>query len=214
MTEIEIKVIFLGETTVGKSSLILRYDKDDFKDYIPNTIGTAFITKFFDHKEDSMKMHIWDTCGQERFMAIANIFYRDADIILLTLDCDNKQSFYQAENYLNIIKSKIKNPVILLVINKIDLLEDFDENSENFQEIAKDCEFYEEIINFAKKNNFDTFWVSAKYDVGVKQLFEFIVNGIFDESLKIIDDKEFNKKDKKMLFSKSTKKNDKKKKCC
>ena len=214
MTEIEIKVIFLGETTVGKSSLILRYDKDDFQDYIPNTIGTAFITKYFNHKEDSMKMHIWDTCGQERFMAIANIFYRDADIILLTLDCDNKQSLFQAENYLSIIKSKIKNPVVLLVVNKIDLLEDFDENLENFDDCVKNCDFYDEILEFSKKNNFDVFWVSAKFDVGVKELFDYIVNGIFDESLKIIDDKEFNKKDKKILFSKSTKKNVTKKKCC
>ena len=63
MNEFDVKIILLGEATVGKSSLIIRYTDDTFKDFLPNTIGAAFVTKEFEKNNEKMRMNIWDTCG-------------------------------------------------------------------------------------------------------------------------------------------------------
>lgn len=71
----EVKLILLGEASVGKSSIIIQFLEEKFNENLPNTIGAAFTTKEFYWNGQKLTMNIWDTCGQERFMAIAKMYY-------------------------------------------------------------------------------------------------------------------------------------------
>ena len=72
-------------------------------------------------------MNIWDTCGQERFMAIAKMYYQDANVILLVVDCDNHDSLERANDYLEIIQEETTNNKVFLVVNKIDLIPGYED---------------------------------------------------------------------------------------
>ena len=97
MKEVKSKVILIGDASVGKTSIILRYFENRFNNRVESTIGTSFFTKIFPEEENSTraiqhKMNVWDTCGQERFMAIASVFYKDANVVVFVIDCTNKNS--------------------------------------------------------------------------------------------------------------------------
>ena len=117
------KVILLGDTTVGKSSLINRRINNTFNQNIPNTIGTAFFKQQFKREGNQLDMSIWDTCGQEQFMAISTVYYRDAHVIILVIDCTSPESMEMARVYLEEIENNADpKSTVLLCLNKIDLL--------------------------------------------------------------------------------------------
>ncbi len=212
MQEFDAKVILLGDTTVGKSSIILQFTENTFKEFLPNTIGTAFTTKIFEREKGILKLHIWDTCGQERFMGIANIYYKDANVILLVVDCSNEQSLYQAEDYLEKIYEHTKNPRIILLINKVDLLEDYEPGIDLTEEVFESCEFYSSILAFKEQNSLEMFWVSAKDNINIQSTFNYIVENIFNGSIYI--EKMKNQIKGKKLLSLSMKKQRNNSTCC
>lgn len=189
MRELSAKIILLGEATVGKSSIILQYFENRFEENIPNTIGTAFLTKNIERDDTFLKMNVWDTCGQERFMAIASIYYRDANVILLVVDCTNEASLDQAEKYLEEIHANASSSCsLMLLVNKIDLLLGYREGQEVDERLKSKCEFYERLKKFKSKNNFDAmFWVSAKDGTNVKDVFEFIASSALNGQLRITE---------------------------
>ena len=75
---LEGKVVILGSTTVGKTSIITRLIRSSYTDNIPPTIGVSFQSKIFHIQENSYKLNIWDTGGSERYRAMAPMYYRDA----------------------------------------------------------------------------------------------------------------------------------------
>ena len=169
------KVILLGDTTVGKSSIINRRINNTFNQNIPNTIGTAFFKQSYRRDNVYLDMSIWDTCGQEQFMAISTVYYRDAHVIFLVVDCTSSESLEMAKTYLEEIENNADPKVsVFLCLNKIDLLggREFegekvgyadvfiDSIHQNTMNIAEQhCEFYEgnfrqlvEVINRNQEN--------------------------------------------------------------
>ena len=217
MRELNAKIILLGEATVGKSSIILQYFENRFEENIPNTIGTAFLTKTVERDDTFLKMNVWDTCGQERFMAIASIYYKDANVILLVVDCTNEKSLEQAEKYLEEIQANASSSCnLVLVVNKVDLLEGYREGQEIDEKLKGRCEFYDKIKKFKSKNNFDAmFWISAKDGVNVKEIFEYIANGALNGQIRITETSG-KANAKKLLAQSITHRNNKKtqSKCC
>jgi len=189
MRELNAKIILLGEATVGKSSIILQYFENRFEENIPNTIGTAFLTKSIEKNDTFLKMNVWDTCGQERFMAIASIYYKDANVILLVIDVTNEKSLEQAEKYLEEIHANANsNCTLVLLANKIDLLLGYREGQEADERLKSKCEFYDKIKKFKSKNNFDAlFWISAKDGTGVRDIFDYIANGALNGQIRITE---------------------------
>lgn len=126
MKEIDVKLIFLGKASVGKSSIIVTYTDDKFSDNLPNTIGVAFIPKEFEKNESKLRLNIWDTCGQDRFMSIAKMYYRDANVILLVVEAENESSLERAQEEYEMIEEETKDAKVFLVVNKIDLIPGFE----------------------------------------------------------------------------------------
>ena len=116
------KVLLLGNSNVGKSSLFLRFVDDIWNDTFVPTIGVDFKIKTLEIDQKRIKMQIWDTAGQERFKNIIASYYRGAHGILLIYDITDKDSFKNLSNWLiEIEKNASKNVLKVLIGNKCDL---------------------------------------------------------------------------------------------
>jgi small GTP-binding protein len=156
-----VKLVLLGETTVGKTSIIAVSDGNPFTPDQSATVGACFHIKTMKSKNSVVKTHIWDTAGQERFRALAPMYYRDAQFALLVYAIDNRESFDEIDSWYDaLVQDCSPMPHIVLVANKIDLV---------------DCRqvSLEEGRALAKRLSAMFFEVTAKADApGVKRMFE------------------------------------------
>lgn len=119
------KIVLLGDTAVGKTSLCARLVNGTFDSFSEPTIGAAFLTKTVQTGDITHRLEIWDTAGQERYRALAPMYYRGATAALVVYDVTNRDSFNGAKNWIKELQIKGKaNITIILVANKYDLLED------------------------------------------------------------------------------------------
>ena len=95
------KVVLIGESGVGKTSIISRYTTDTFKSQLMSTPGANFVTKnvIMEDTNQSIKFEIWDTAGQERYRSLAKVFYKNAAVCVLVYDITRKSSFEELKNY-------------------------------------------------------------------------------------------------------------------
>ncbi|XP_038196466.1 ras-related protein Rab-17 [Arvicola amphibius] len=126
------KLVLLGSSSVGKTSLVLRYIKQDFNSVLP-TVGCAFFTKVVDVGSSFLKLEIWDTAGQEKYHSVCHLYFRGANAALLVYDITRKDSFHQAQQWLEDLEKEFQpgEVVVMLVGNKTDLGE---ERQVSFQE--------------------------------------------------------------------------------
>ena len=115
------KILLLGDSSVGKSCLLLRYCDDSFQEIHLATIGLDFRLKTLEFEGKKIKAQIWDTAGQDRFRAITKNYYRGANGILLIFDITDRSSFEHIRNWIEQIKEEAPEQIIIyLVGNKID----------------------------------------------------------------------------------------------
>lgn len=121
--ELMFKIVLIGDSGVGKSQLLLRYTKDQFKTKAQATIGMEFATQQVKIKEGThVRAQIWDTAGQERYRAITNAYYRQAIGVLLVYDITKRSSFDSLERWLTEVREHADQKIqIILVGNKNDL---------------------------------------------------------------------------------------------
>jgi small GTP-binding protein len=95
------KVVLIGESGVGKTSIINRYTSNTFKSQMMATPGGNFVTKniIMEEENKSIKFEIWDTAGQERYRSLAKVFYKNATVCVLVYDVTRKSSFEELKNY-------------------------------------------------------------------------------------------------------------------
>ena len=86
------KLVLLGDSAVGKSSLVLRFVRGQFFEYQESTIGAAFLTQTVALNETTVKFEIWDTAGQERYHSLAPMYYRGAAAAIVVYDITNRVS--------------------------------------------------------------------------------------------------------------------------
>ncbi|CEM04485.1 unnamed protein product [Vitrella brassicaformis CCMP3155] len=118
------KTVLLGDASVGKSSIVMRFVKNVFSDAMEATVGAAFATQTLDVDGKTVKFEIWDTAGQERFSSLAPMYYRGASAAIVVYDQSNRQSFERAQTWVKQLQlSGNPNIVIALAANKMDLPE-------------------------------------------------------------------------------------------
>merc|ERR1712063_69907 len=112
----------LGDSAVGKSSLVLRFVKGHFQDYQESTIGAAFLTQTVALNDTTVKFEIWDTAGQERYHSLAPMYYRGAAAAIVVYDITNRDTFQRAKQWVKELQRQGNpNIVIALAGNKSDL---------------------------------------------------------------------------------------------
>ena len=194
------KVLLLGNSNVGKSSLFLRFVDDIWNDTFVPTIGVDFKIKTFNIDEKKIKMQIWDTAGQERFKNIIASYYRGAHGILLIYDVTDKESFKNLSNWLiEIEKNASKNVLKVLIGNKTDL--------EDKRVIT-----YSQGKEFADSYGLKYIETSAKKNMNVNEAFETLGRELMQAS----DDKKIGKPshNKKISVAKAEDLNQEQKKGC
>jgi len=118
----QFKLVLLGESAVGKSSLVLRFVKGQFLEYQESTIGAAFLTQTVCLNDTTVKFEIWDTAGQERYHSLAPMYYRGAQAAIIVYDITNYDSFERAKAWVKELQRQ-GNPNIVIAFagNKVDL---------------------------------------------------------------------------------------------
>lgn len=169
------KLLLIGNSAVGKSSLLLRFSDNIFNESFLPTIGVDFKIRTFDLSGKTVKLQIWDTAGQERFKTITSSYYKGAHGIILTYDITDKQSFKDIENWLTEVeKFANENVIKLLVGNKSDL------------ESSRQVKF-EEGKEFADSLGIQFIETSAKNSSNVEKAFFTLANEIKGRVQKVSD---------------------------
>ena len=165
--EFEIKICLLGNVNVGKTSIASRFCKDSFTENYMNTIGGAYQQQnIILNNGTKIKLHIWDTSGQDRFRSMTNLYYRDAQVAILTYDVTNEESLEGLNYWLNELNDKVEidDMILCLVGNKNDV------------DASKKVVSTSKGKAFAEEHNMIFFETSAKTGAGVKELFQAIAN--------------------------------------
>jgi len=116
------KTILLGDSGVGKTSLLVKFDTGRFQSgSFSATVGIGFTNKVVSLDDSKIRLQIWDTAGQERFRSVTHAYYRDAHALLLLYDVTNKTSFDNIRAWLGEIREYAQDDVVILLIgNKAD----------------------------------------------------------------------------------------------
>jgi len=191
------KILLLGDTSVGKSCLLLRFCDNSFQEAHLTTIGLDFRLKTINLKDDrKVKIQIWDTAGEDRFRSITRNYYKGAKGILLIFDVTNKETFTHVRDWIERIHEESPEGItICLVGNKIDMNESRVISNEEGKKIADEF----------KIPYFET---SAKSNIGVEEVFTYLVKEV--DTIYMNEHKE--EVGRKTVLNQKTK--NKKKKCC
>ncbi|XP_069490572.1 ras-related protein Rab-5C [Ambystoma mexicanum] len=155
----QFKLVLLGESAVGKSSLVLRFVKGQFHEYQESTIGAAFLTQTVCLDDTTVKFEIWDTAGQERYHSLAPMYYRGAQAAIVVYDITNTDTFTRAKNWVKELQRQASpNIVIALSGNKADLA---NKRAVDFQEAQ----------SYADDNSLLFMETSAKTAMNVNEIF-------------------------------------------
>ena len=198
-----IKVVLLGESGVGKTSIISQFINNQFDPHRQISSNSQLNNKIIEFPEynKSLKYDIWDTVGQEQYRSLAKIFFKNADVIIFVYDISSSFSFNAIQNYwYPETKNKAdKDPILVLVANKSDLFKD-EKISQNEGKI------------FAEQINAIYIRTSALSNMEINMLFESIGKKIITKkySIKINDDndnlilKDINEEKDNKLFKKNS----------
>ena len=159
-SQIRCKLILVGDSYVGKTSIIARYIKK-YQDNYPCTVSASFTTKLEIINGKQINFELWDTVGEEKYRSVNNIFYKEAQICLMVFDITNKKTFESIKNYwYKEIKNESCEHIIFHIAgNKIDLFEN--------EQVTKD-----EVKAFCKQINCDFDYISAKENKFIDGLFQ------------------------------------------
>ena len=166
MADIIFKILLVGDASVGKTSLMLKFVDNHFENSYSSTIGLDYQTKIYNYKGYNIKLQIWDTAGQERFHSITSNFFHNADGILFIYDITNRNSFEGIKNWMKESEEIDNSLQKILLGNKCDL--------NDSRDVQK-----EEVEKFCNENNIDLFETSAKDNINLEEAFKRIIELVF-----------------------------------
>ncbi|GAM18139.1 hypothetical protein SAMD00019534_013140, partial [Acytostelium subglobosum LB1] len=160
------KLVFLGDQSVGKTSIITRFMYDTFDITYQATIGIDFLSKTMYLEDRTVRLQLWDTAGQERFRSLIPSYIRDSSVAIVVYDITNRNSFLNTIKWIDDVRSERgNNVVIMLVGNKTDLADKRQVSIEEGEAKAKEYE-----IMFTE--------TSAKAGFNIKALFRKVASAL------------------------------------
>eukprot|EP00735_Rhodelphis_limneticus_P000205 TRINITY_DN1032_c0_g1::TRINITY_DN1032_c0_g1_i1::g.29891::m.29891 TRINITY_DN1032_c0_g1::TRINITY_DN1032_c0_g1_i1::g.29891 ORF type:complete len:231 (+),score=45.65,sp/O80501/RAH1B_ARATH/77.56/6e-113,Ras/PF00071.17/2.1e-57,Miro/PF08477.8/5e-21,Arf/PF00025.16/7.1e-16,Gtr1_RagA/PF04670.7/1.2e-07,GTP_EFTU/PF00009.22/3.2e-07,SRPRB/PF09439.5/1.2e-05,MMR_HSR1/PF01926.18/2.3e-05,Dynamin_N/PF00350.18/4.6,Dynamin_N/PF00350.18/20,AAA_22/PF13401.1/2.3,AAA_22/PF13401.1/1.7e+02 TRINITY_DN1032_c0_g1_i1:59-694(+) len=133
------KLVFLGDQSVGKTSIITRFMYDKFDNTYQATIGIDFLSKTMYLEDRTVRLQLWDTAGQERFRSLIPSYIRDSSVAVIVFDVTNRQSFLSTDKWIEEVRSERGNDVIIVLVgNKTDLVDKREVTVEEGEAKAKD----------------------------------------------------------------------------
>lgn len=165
-----VKLVLLGETGVGKTSIIQRFVYDDFREDPQPTIGANFTSRVVKPPgaAQSIRFHVWDTAGSEVYRSLIRMYYRDATVAVLVYDTTNYESFERLKYWQKKLHEESSATLVLAVVgNKSDLHE---------REAVK----LATAMSFAQKHDAIFSLCSAKEAEGVEEVFTAVARKLLD----------------------------------
>ena len=207
LDDISLKILILGDSSVGKTTLLLKYVDCYFPKAYIATIGVEYKVKKININGLDLNLQIWDSAGQERFLGITKNFMKGADGIIYMYDITNKESFDNLKNWIMQSEESIEDFKKIIIGNKIDL--------EKERQVTKEL-----LEQFCQGRDIQGFEISAKNDVNnieISKCFETLVQLIIEGKSKeqLLDrfSEDSRSRSKSVIsYNKHTKK--RKKKCC
>ena len=168
-TELKFKVIIIGDSAVGKSSLAIRQCKNEFLEDTSPTIGAAHIQTKIPIDDKVVTLVIWDTAGQEEFAPLVPMYARKASCAIVVASVNNEQSLLNIDTWIKTLYESGEKPEVVVAINKFDLIND------TIDEVDKLTKTFE--------NKYDSFYFcSAKSGYNVKELFDTVAERCMNRS--------------------------------
>ena len=167
VTFIDLKIILLGDVSVGKTSIIGRYINSSFEDnYKPNVTAEKRLKVINEDDNTSLRMNIWDTAGQDRFKTIAKNYYKGANAVIFVFDVNHKNTIEKIKFWINSVKDNSSKDIIEIIVgNKIDI--------EGKREVTK-----EQMKSLGQNVGMETFETSAKTGEGINEIFNYLVTNL------------------------------------
>ena len=190
----------IGDSTVGKTSILNRFTNDFFSTNYASTVGVDYFFKDEIINDRRIRIKIWDTVGQERYRSLTTSFFRNAQGIILTFDVTNKNTFDSLKFWIESLQNSLGslNVIQILIIgNKIDM--------KYKREVT-----FEEADKFCIELNLPYFECSAKDNININKSISFIVQKIFQQ----ISFDDIQCRDSFNINTGLKKKDDQNKKCC
>eukprot|EP00518_Triparma_eleuthera_P001573 CAMPEP_0182457058 /NCGR_PEP_ID=MMETSP1319-20130603/2727_1 /TAXON_ID=172717 /ORGANISM="Bolidomonas pacifica, Strain RCC208" /LENGTH=168 /DNA_ID=CAMNT_0024655445 /DNA_START=379 /DNA_END=881 /DNA_ORIENTATION=+ len=160
------KLVFLGDQSTGKTSIITRFMYDTFDRSYAATIGIDFLSKSMHLDDRTVRLQLWDTAGQERFRSLIPSYIRDSSVAIVVYDTTNRSTFLNVSRWVSDVRGERGGDVVVVLVgNKTDLKDGRQVSNEEGQALAK-----KEGAMFAE--------VSAKAGAGVKQLFKRVAEAL------------------------------------
>ena len=199
--DITLKILVLGDSNVGKTSLLLSYSDNYFPDSHVATIGIDYKIKTIAVNGVNLKLQIWDTSGQERFRSMTHTFLKKAHGIVFVYDITNKKSFEGVKDWIKDAENNGAGFEKILVGNKCDL--------EGKREVSKDS-----LDKFGNKKKIKTFETSAKTNINVNEAFDCLAKLIVKDKNKEEIIEKFGERNESINISRKKSDNKGKKECC
>ena len=165
-TLLTLKLLIIGDSRVGKTSLLLNYVEKIFPEAHISTLGVEYKEKEIIKDNYIIRLQIWDTAGEERFRSITKSIYRNANGILFVCDITNRESFKNIKNWIKDADNVDKDIKGIIIGNKIDLDNERVVSVEDLEEIGK-------------KYNMPFIETSAKTGMNVNKCFEVLIDELF-----------------------------------
>ncbi|RZC34994.1 Ras and/or Nfu N domain containing protein [Asbolus verrucosus] len=154
------KLVFLGEQSVGKTSIITKFMYDSFDTAYQATVGIDFLSKTMYLTDKTVRLQLWDTAGQERFRSLIPAYIRDSSVAVIVYDVTNQESFHQTTKWISDVRTERGDAVIVFLVgNKVDLSDLRQVSSEQGEEKARELN-----VAFIE--------TSAKVGLNIKLLFK------------------------------------------
>ena len=135
---LSLKITLLGESSVGKTSIINQYVNKKYMETNLTTIGCDKFSRVVNIQNKDILLNFWDTAGQERFKSLSPMFLKGSNIVILVYDITNEASFNALENFwINIVRDNTENILLGIAANKNDLYENEKVNEEKVRKFAE-----------------------------------------------------------------------------